>query len=107
VTSRLLVDDFAVNSECNCLKYSGSTIYSSTGTVVGTPALPALPSIQTVTADTVYSSQYNAIYSLTTGAATWTGTPPPTQYSPVGAIVGSYAVVVFGSEVVAEPYSSP
>jgi hypothetical protein len=102
---RLLVDNFAPTPGGTPLyQYSGSTIYGPTGTVLASPALPALSSIQTVTADTVYSPEYDAIYSLTTGAATWNGTPPPTTNSPVGAIAGAYAVVVFGTQVVAEPY---
>jgi hypothetical protein len=101
---QLLVDNFTLNAGCSCLKYTGSTIYSPTGAVLATPALPALSSIQMVTANTVYSPQFNAIYSLTTGAAKWTGTPPPANLPPIGAVAGTYAVVVFGTQVVAEPY---
>jgi hypothetical protein len=101
---RLLVDNFTPTSNSPLLQYSGSTIYSPTGTVLASPALPALSSIQTVTANTVYSPEFNAIYSLTTGAATWTGTPPPANLQPIGAIAGAYAVVIFGTQVVAEPY---
>jgi hypothetical protein len=101
----LLVDSFVPNSGCGCFLYTGSNIYSASGAVLSSPALPPFTTIQTVTSNTIYSNEYNAIYSVTTGAPTWTGTPPPSNTSHVvGAIAGAYAVVVSGSQVLAEPY---
>ena len=89
---RLLVD--AVGSQ----GYIGTTIYSPTGAVLGTPPLPQLQSIQPVTSDTVYVPSRNAIYSVTTGQTTWTSPylPDSGVQQGIGAVAGPY--VVFESE---------
>jgi hypothetical protein len=102
--NRLLVDSYAANEACDCFLYSASTIYSPSGSVLSSPALPAFTSLQTATPNTVYSNEYNVIYSLTMGASTWTGTPPANAPNSLGAIAGAYAVVVSGTQVRAEPY---
>jgi hypothetical protein len=83
------------------MQYAGATIYDSTGVTVSTPALPELKSIQTVTSDQVYDPSHNAIYSLTTGQPTWSGSFPN---SGLGAIAGSYVVYESGHSLVIEPY---
>lgn len=99
---RLLVDWY---SEQN--SYSGCTIYSNTGAVLATPPLPELKSIQPVTSDTVYAPIQNAIYSLTTGQATWTSPYLPdfgNVGNGLGAVAGPYVVFESEGNVIAVHY---
>jgi len=102
--NQLLVDNYVGNAGCNCFLYNGTTIYGPTGTSLSTPPLPSFTTIQTVAADTVYSNEYNSIYSTTNGAVTWTGTPPSSTSNSLGAVAGGYAVIQAGSQIVAEKY---
>lgn len=95
---RLLVDNFGYVGTGDYPSYIGCTIYSPTGTVLATPALPQLNTIQTVTSDTVYSQ--GAIYSLTTGKPTWTN-PYDNAF---GVVAGSYVVFESQGKVIAVPY---
>jgi hypothetical protein len=81
--------------------YGGCTIYSSAGAPLSTPSLPELKSIQTVNSDSVYDPSHNAIYSLTSGQPTWTGSFPS---SGVGAIAGLNVVYESTHSVVAEAF---
>jgi hypothetical protein len=104
---RLLVNQYTQTA--NGPVYSGCTIYSSTGTVLATPALPELGSIQTVTSDTVYAPNRNAIYSLTTGQTTWTSPYPPDSWNSsgnawLGAISGPYVVYESEGRVISVKY---
>jgi len=84
----------------------GSAIYSSSGIKQSSPPLPQLGAIQAAGADAVYDPGTNKIYSLTSGAATWTG-PPSTAtqtYYGIGAVAGSRVVFEIGSQVVALPF---
>jgi hypothetical protein len=104
---RLLVNQYTQTA--NGPVYSGCTIYSSTGTVLATPPLPELGGIQTVTSDTVYAPNLNAIYSLTTGQATWTSPYPPDSWNNpgtawLGAISGPYVVFESEGRVIAVKY---
>ena len=99
---RLLVDGYSGQNS-----YSGSTIYSNTGAVLATPPLPELKSIQPVTSDTVYAPIQNAIYSLTTGQATWTSLYLPdfgNSGNGLGALAGQYVVFESEANVIAVPY---
>jgi hypothetical protein len=80
---------------------SGATIYDSTGTIVAAPSLPCLGSIQTVTPGQVYDLTKNAIYSLSTGQSTWTGSLPS---SSSGAVFGSHVIYQSGHNLVMESY---
>jgi hypothetical protein len=98
----LLVNSYKLSNESvTGGLYTGCTVYSPTGTILSTPALPELTSIQTVTPSNIYAPNQNAIYSLTTGAPTWTG---GVQAKNVGAIAGNYAVFMSGAQVLAAPY---
>lgn len=100
--SHLLVNNYELSNESvTGGLYTGCTVYSPTGAVLSTPALPELTSIQTITPSTVYAANQNAIYSLTTGAPTWTGGVQPRH---VGAIAGNYVVFMSGAQVVAASY---
>jgi hypothetical protein len=82
--------------------YGGAAIFNtSSGTNLGTLALPQLGDIQPVTSDSIYSEFYNTIYSTTTGAATWTS---PAESARVGAISGPYVVFASGNLVIVGAY---
>lgn len=81
--------------------YGSSTIYSSTGQVLGTPPLPEIVQFQDVSSDSIYVPQQNSIYSLTTGQPLWTGTYPS---SGIGAVSGSLIVYESGTSIVIESY---
>jgi hypothetical protein len=103
--SRLLVDGYQGTSQQ--YSYSGSTIYSNAGAVLATPPLPELQSIQSVTSDTVYAPFQNAIYSLTTGQATWTSPYLPdfsNAGNGLGALAGQYVVYESEGNLIAVPY---
>lgn len=99
---RLLVNSYGlVPPIVMRLSYTGCAIYSPTGTVLGTPPLPELGSIQPVTSDTIYAPGWNAIYSLTTGKTTWTN---PYSAGSGGAIAGPYVVFESEGRVIAVKY---
>lgn len=101
---QLLSDTYVGNPGCDCFLYSATTVYGPTGTSLATPALPMFASIQPVATDTVYSNEYNSIYSTTSGAVIWAGTPPPSPQTSsfLGAVAGGYAVTQVGAQIVAE-----
>jgi hypothetical protein len=99
---RLLVNSYGlVPPVVMRLSYTGCAIYSPTGTVLASPTLPELLSIQPVTSDTVYAPGQNAIYSLTTGQTTWTN---PYSAGTGGAIAGPYVVFESEGRVIAVKY---
>jgi hypothetical protein len=100
---RLLVNNYVRGVTADSSNYVSATIYDPTGTVLSTPPLPELTAIQLVSANTVYSPNRNAIYSVTTGQPTWTG-PALTDYIAMGAVAGAYVVYPAGSQVVAVKY---
>jgi hypothetical protein len=104
---RLLVNNYGRLEPAGEVYYINCTIYSATGTVLATPALPELYSFQTVGPDSVYSPYLNTIFSVTTGQATWTGpstSPFIQQQYHLGAATSSYVVFPLGSQVVVDPY---
>jgi len=100
--SQVLVNTYGYLGHSDYISYMGATIYSSAGAKLATPPLPELKSIQPVTSDTVYSPEYNVIYSVTLGAPTWTS---PYSFTGHGAVAGSYVVFQSGSEVVVDNYT--
>ncbi|MGA7256725.1 MAG: hypothetical protein WBX09_08770, partial [Terracidiphilus sp.] len=105
---RLLVNNYAYVGTQEFPSYINSTIYSSTGANLATVTLADAPSyFQTVTSDTYYDPAVNAIYSLTTGKATWTSPYPfitPSGGGWGGAVAGSYVVFESEGQVIAVPY---
>ena len=84
--------------------YLGATIYSSSGTIIATPALPELFTLHTVSPGSIYSPYRNSIYSPTTGALSFgTGNVVVAPDVP-GAVVGSYVVYASGALIVADQY---
>jgi hypothetical protein len=97
--SRILVNQYTLLG--TLAQYAGAVIYDTRGARIGAPALPELRAIQTVTPDSIYDPSHNAIYSLTTGQPTWTGSLPA---SGVGAVAGSHVVYESGHRIVDESY---
>jgi len=85
-------DSILQNVNCN------NVVYSASGAPVGGPSLPVAGPIQVVTADLIYDSSSNAIYSLSTGAKTWSS---PNRG---GVVAGSRVAYVVGNQLVTEPY---
>jgi hypothetical protein len=98
---RVLVNTYAIDPITGLTVYAGAVIYNAAGTNIATPSLPELRSIQPVTADSIYSPQLNSIFSLTSGAPTWTS---PNSSTGVGAVAGGYVVYASGSRVLADSY---
>jgi hypothetical protein len=97
--NQLLVAGYSPN---NGAQFTVFTVYSATGAKLATPALPPLTSMLPVTSDSIYSPDLNAIYSVTTGAATWTSAYPTVG---LGAVAGSYIVFQSGSEILVDNYT--
>jgi hypothetical protein len=111
----LLTNSFSYNGMTGFYEYTGASLYSSMGQLKGSPPLPHLGPVQAISSTSVYDGTSNAIYSLTTGAATWaSGSPITTDIvdsangSPNGAlssaVSGSYVVFESGNLILAEPY---
>ena len=83
---------------------------ASLGAGVTTPAI-SIGNVKVVGTDGVYATGDNSIYSVTTGAKTWTGSFPASLGGfngdddlRRGSIVAGYVVYQSGREVIAEPY---
>ena len=82
--------------------YTSSAIYDSSGSKLSTLSLPELTSVQPIGGNQIYSPDQNSIYSLTTGAITWSGGAGP--IGGVGAVAGQTVVFVKGTEIVLDTY---
>jgi hypothetical protein len=98
--ARFLVNRY-VSLRPDIIDYEGCAIYDQAGVEVAAPPLPEMTSFQTVTADLVYSPEWNAIFSLSTGETTWSSAIKP--YGE-GAVAGSRVVFTFGSRILLESY---
>jgi hypothetical protein len=77
-------------------------VVSTTGSVLSTPATPALESIQPIAANSFYSPRHNEIFDATTGDALFSSTAPH-RYPGTGAVAGPNVVFVSGATVRIEP----
>jgi Putative Ig domain len=100
--SRLLVNDYVFQNQNPNIVYSGAQIFGPTGTNLGGSAVPQLTSLVPVTTNTVYSPLPNAIYSPTSGQATWASGDP--SLDGVGAITGLQVVFSSANFVLAQSY---
>jgi putative Ig domain-containing protein len=106
--SSLLVETYAAGNE-GIVGPTGMDIYSSSGTLQSKTTLPDLNSIQPVptssggTPTSIYSSTFNAIYSLANSAVIWSSGSPE-DYRAGGAVSGSNVVFASGNLILAEPY---
>jgi hypothetical protein len=82
--------------------FTGSTIYDATGATLASipPTLPPISNPLFPTSDSVYDANTNAIYSLTTGLATWQGPIPQNGNPRLGAVAGSAVVYESGHQVI-------
>ena len=97
--SRLLVSNFSNGATP---AYTTSTIYSSTGQALLTfppGTLPQIVNPQFTSANSVYDSNSNAVYSLADGSVVWQG--PAVSY---GALADPYIVFVYGNQILQAPY---
>jgi hypothetical protein len=81
--------------------FAGSAVYDSAGNKLAAPPLPELGAIQPLGSDSIYDPSTNAIYSITTGAPTWTSVNPSLQ---VGAVAGALVIFASGNQLLAEPH---
>jgi putative Ig domain-containing protein len=100
--SRLLVNDYVFQDQNPIPMYSGAQIFNSSGTNLGSSAVPLLTSLVPVTTNAVYSAQLNAISSLTSGQPTWASGDP--ILDGVGAITSLQVVFASGNYVLAQSY---
>ena len=93
--------------------YIGCAIYGPTGMSAGSCSLPQVLSFQTVTSDTLYALNLNAIVSVSTGAVSWaSGDAVATSVNVLelptltfmDTLAGNHVVFVSGSLVVAQSY---
>jgi hypothetical protein len=85
--------------------FASSAVYSSAGIRLSATTLPQLGSngsIQLIGTDSVYDPGTNAIYSVATGKATWTGPPP--SGGGTGAVAAGNVVFVSGNTIAVQPY---
>jgi hypothetical protein len=76
----LLASTYTWDASTRTVQFSGSTIYSSSGSVISTLPATALPSFlnappQFPTSNTVYDTLSNTVYSLMDGSVLWKGPP--------------------------------
>jgi hypothetical protein len=116
--NRVLVNTFGPLGTNSYPPYTGAVIYDATGTQLTTlTALPQLAPLQsspqlasgfiTVDSNSIYSPATYSIYSLTTGAATWTETLPhagttTVPYNGASAVSGSYIVFTSGTRILVD-----
>lgn len=94
------------------LVYEDAKIFSSSGTKLGSAAIPQITSFQVVTSDSIYSPQTNTIISLASGVPTWVSGDAScigcdiVAYPAVtsGAVTGSQVIFTLGTQVLAQPY---
>jgi hypothetical protein len=98
---RLFVANYVQNGKEPTI-FAGSTIYDSAGATLASipPTLPPISNPLFPTSDSVYDADTNAIYSLTTGLATWQGPVPQNVNPKLGAVAGSAVVYESGHQVI-------
>jgi hypothetical protein len=103
--NRLLVNTYQLNRTGTDYVFTGCSIYDAAGTLLSTPPLPDLRTIQTVSANSVYSASLNEILSLTSGSVLWSSANSAPNEFPfgIGAVTGSYVVFPSGTKILAQP----
>jgi Putative Ig domain len=80
----------------------GGAIFNSAGIKQNGPTLPSLTGpIQLASATSLFDAHSNAIYSLSTGASTWSGPGYPPS---AGTVAGNRVAFTFHNQLVTEPY---
>lgn len=83
--------------------YTGASVYDATRHLLSSTPLRELQSIQAISSSLVYAPQRNAIYSLISGAATWSSGSPLNNET-TGAIAGPNVVFSSGNFLLSEPF---
>jgi hypothetical protein len=108
--ARLLVDNFKYEDENGIPFYDGTTIFSPSGTNLGSAPIPQIQSFQVVSSDSIYSPQTHTIFSVTTGATTWMSADESCSGVSAGACIvagavsGTQVIFAIGNLVLAQPY---
>ena len=93
--------------------YDGASIFSPSGTNIGSSPIPQIQSTQLLTGDSIYSPQTNTIMSVTSGATLWASADafcilslksPACNVTNAGAASGSQVIFALGNLVLAQPY---
>lgn len=91
-----------VNSYSPVNAYVGCTLYSGSGQVAGTCALPEVTAFQPIGPDSLFALNLASILSVSTGSVTWMSGDPIS--ASVGAVAGSRVVTVSGNDVIVQGY---
>jgi WD40 repeat protein len=97
--SRVLLNRY--RDRAGISQYVGANIVNDIGVLVASPPLPEIGRFQTVTANTIYSPERNALYDLTTGNPIWLSALRIKRE--VGEVAGANVVFATASFVRAEP----
>ncbi len=97
--SRVLLNRY--RDRAGLSQYVGANIVNNIGVLLASPPLPEIGRFQTVTANTIYSPERNALYDLTTGNPTWLSAMRIKRE--VGEVAGANVVFATASFVRAEP----
>jgi hypothetical protein len=125
-SGRLLVEQFAeippppsLPGGQTTVVYVGSSIFSPTGTNLGSSPIPQIQNPQMLTSDSIYSPQTNTITSVTSGTTLWASAnassaesscivtynnPNTCNVTYAGAASGSQVIFALGNLVLAQPY---
>jgi hypothetical protein len=90
--------------------YNGAAIFGVTGmqqSAVPLPELGVVGVVQVLSGQSVYSPHPNGIFSLPSGAKTWTSASPPPSDFYTGAVSGSEVIFLSGNLVLAESTAAP
>jgi hypothetical protein len=105
--ARLLVENFQFEDMVPEPYYAGTTIFSPSGTNLGSAPIPQIQCFQVVSSDSIYSPQTQTIFSVTTGTTTWVS-PDDSNDIPgtvsLGAVSGTQVIFPVGNLVLAQPY---
>jgi uncharacterized Fe-S cluster protein YjdI len=99
---RLLVNTYVdLSGRHMDAQYNGALICDPAGKVLTNPTLPELKTAQLVAPDSVYSAQPNQIFSLPSGARTWSSGNVPAG---IGSATGTQVIFASGHLVLAQPH---
>jgi hypothetical protein len=109
--TRLLVENFELEDMIPEPFYAGTSIFSPSGTNLGSAPIPQILCFQVVSGDSIYSPQTHTIFSVTTGATTWmsadqscSGVSAGACSVIPGAVSGTQVIFAVGNLVLAQPY---
>ena len=109
--STLLVNTYLTGTGTQPTAYNGAAVFSSAGVQQTAVPLPELDMVQVLSPQSIYSPHPNGIFSLPSGAETWTSASPlslSTGNVPyTGAVSGSEVIFPSGNLVLAESTATP